>query len=634
MKRKTYLKLYPVKPLSGKLLSAIADKMASIYMRTKLLDDGILMIDLYHDDGQPKCKIFFDNKRLDFDIYLINENCWSKSESYLYYYMGHVTSIYQADRDRLLRYMPQKLKSAPYTRSDLDLLKEFVDHCTTTRATNIRATKYALAEEAMAIFPSMPDDFFKFIDSSIRKIHPYKNSIKLVCSYIDRLSDGRVGLRYFECIREYGKNEFGDQICTYAENTEHIRLIFDDEMKEIVKYDRFEHSGYQRFYDPTGWHKRDHYSIFYKKVLLYPGNLQEVLGDSIFKYSGIDLLANNLSLFNPLDYLILYIKYPQLEYFVKCGLHKYVIQVTKSDWDGNCALSPYSENPSMKLNEFFGVSKTDFKMLVALNPSQLKLDMYCQYLKNPATSFTELKWLESLHLSHDSFNVLAKISSRYSANIKQMINYIKKESHLNKMTISRLISFYNDYVNMADQLGLDLSHLQILMPYQLIKRHDELSFRIAKNKEKVETEQRIRDNAELSDLGEQLMTTYGFESDDLIIRTPLSIEDFELESDMLGNCVGRDRTYINKHRFCQSYIFFVRKKEQPDMPYFTMEYSPEKRKVLQLEGVRHCLPSDSVSSFVDEWKKLANKKSNLVIRRHSSSFDVKNSEITLLQQCG
>jgi len=51
----------------------------------------------------------------------------------------------------------------------------------------------------------------------------------------------------------------------------------------------------------------------------------------------------------------------------------------------------------------------------------------------------------------------------------------------------------------------------------------------------------------------------------------------------------------------KSYIFLVRKREDPDTAFFTMQYNPQTRIVNQLRGYKDKGASEEVVSFRDEW---------------------------------
>ena len=77
---------------------------------------------------------------------------------------------------------------------------------------------------------------------------------------------------------------------------------------------------------------------------------------------------------------------------------------------------------------------------------------------------------------------------------------------------------------------------------------------------------------------------------------------------LLHHCVGR-MGYDQKFAREESLIFFIRTKEQPDVPFVTIEYSPKQKKVLQCYGDHDSKPDDCVMEFVNKkWLPYANRK--------------------------
>ena len=77
--------------------------------------------------------------------------------------------------------------------------------------------------------------------------------------------------------------------------------------------------------------------------------------------------------------------------------------------------------------------------------------------------------------------------------------------------------------------------------------------------------------------------------------------------ELLENCVGRmnyDQRFIRE----ESLIFFIRKKEQPDTPLVTLEYSLRDHKVLQCYGEHDHKPSEDILHYVNKvWLPYANR---------------------------
>lgn len=64
----------------------------------------------------------------------------------------------------------------------------------------------------------------------------------------------------------------------------------------------------------------------------------------------------------------------------------------------------------------------------------------------------------------------------------------------------------------------------------------------------------------------------------------------------------------------ESLIFFVRDKQNPDVPFVTLEYSLSQKKVLQCYGENDRKPADNVLEFVHKkWLPYANRKLKQIV---------------------
>ena len=106
------------------------------------------------------------------------------------------------------------------------------------------------------------------------------------------------------------------------------------------------------------------------------------------------------------------------------------------------------------------------------------------------------------------------------------------------------------------------------------------------------------------------VSQYTYENDNYKIIMPYGPQDLVYEGNQLNHCVGG---YVDRVIKGQTYILFLRRKEAPATPFFTIEISYD-GKIEQMHGQSNC-NIDSVEGlpeFVDEWcdsKKV--KKHNL-----------------------
>lgn len=89
---------------------------------------------------------------------------------------------------------------------------------------------------------------------------------------------------------------------------------------------------------------------------------------------------------------------------------------------------------------------------------------------------------------------------------------------------------------------------------------------------------------------------------------PQKPSDLVNEGELLHHCVGR-MGYDQKFAREETLIFFIRAKEQPDVPLVTVEYSPAQKRILQCYGDHDSKPSEEIMTFVNKkWLPYANRQ--------------------------
>ena len=88
---------------------------------------------------------------------------------------------------------------------------------------------------------------------------------------------------------------------------------------------------------------------------------------------------------------------------------------------------------------------------------------------------------------------------------------------------------------------------------------------------------------------------------DFIIKVPEKPEDIVIEGSELHHCVA---SYVPKIANGMTNIVFVRRKEKPDEPFFTVEVDNNKI-IQQVHGLSNCNISsvEGLLDFVEEWAK-------------------------------
>ena len=165
-----------------------------------------------------------------------------------------------------------------------------------------------------------------------------------------------------------------------------------------------------------------------------------------------------------------------------------------------------------------------------------------------------------------------------------------------------------DYWSMAKQEGVrflterdrwpkDLYHAHELMVDLMNRRQREEERRREAQRlarEKKDAEDKRGDFERLA----QLWGPLSFSADGLSIRIASAPQELFEEGMWLHHCVG---SYVNKHAQGGCCIFFLRRAEAPDEPYYTLELNMQTFNVIQNRGKRNCERTPEIEAFETQW---------------------------------
>lgn len=152
-------------------------------------------------------------------------------------------------------------------------------------------------------------------------------------------------------------------------------------------------------------------------------------------------------------------------------------------------------------------------------------------------------------------------------------NYLKKQMAIMDESMEQVLTTWRDYINMAKKMKMNTKSDQIAKPKDLKYAHDELvlimqSKGLEKQAKKIEKEF-PKVNSQLPKL-QKFEYTLG----EYTIVAPKNVLDIVTEGTILKHCVHTCDYYFSRIQTDESYLFFLRKSKQPDMPWYTLEVEP------------------------------------------------------------
>ena len=413
-------------------------------------------------------------------------------------------------------------------------------------------------------FPPIPE---KLLDDAIEKYKSnpclaYSNYALLHCS-CDRL--------YIHCIHIFRKGYGYDTSTTYHNGhfiLEQNRYIFSKsegyhrftEKFGEWKSTRFAEPAFSKgYYYAPQWAGARQYGLVYDWIDI--GRLP------FFRY----LKCSDVSSFpyyKFMRFLKLLVKHPNAEYLFKSGFSSLVYD--EAEYNNNTV----------------NWNSNNLKTMLGLNKNELKTIIE----KKAQNSLWEYKCIKSLYpklsleLSADASKIF---SSPYE--LQNMLERLNKYRHV---TPTKLIVFlssgnikpgdYEDYIDQCRKLEYDLRDSMYMFPKNFYAMHERCTQTLDLIEEEKKQQKTTALNTKVRERLEELQCLL-FEYEDLMIVLPESASSIYYEGKILNHCVGG---YAERHANGVLSIVFLRTKNKPDIPYYTMEISTD-NKIVQCRGFKN-----------------------------------------------
>lgn len=408
-------------------------------------------------------------------------------------------------------------------------------------------------EELLCQFPILPDKFYEDMQG------------KGAANYCVFLTEGKE--LFVRCYHRYSRG---------GKLIERQRYVFAKD-------------GYVRYiYDEyTGWRTASRFRepVFCQGTYGYTfDNSYCILGFDAVEKSDMKYSQLSIGEHLPISYLALYCRHKNLEYIVKAGYGGIITENCTGYW-GRTEYLQISEDIDWKSNnllKMLHLNKTEFKLL------QGQEGIYSQYIY-VRSAFPKYKPEENI--------AIAKIFGYQMGTIQ----WYEKCTGLKARRLARYmydnnipLHDYNDYLRQCEKLEYDMHDTAISMPHDFYTVHERLSATIEQKSNEI-TQRHFKENYE----GRK---AFEFESGDLFLRQPNSLDEIVAEGKALCHCVGG---YCERHAKGSTNIFFIRKKADPDTPYYTIEVGTD-YDIIQCRGYRNdraAPKGEEIKAFEKEYTK-------------------------------
>lgn len=301
-----------------------------------------------------------------------------------------------------------------------------------------------------------------------------------------------------------------------------------------------------------------------------------------------------------LAYAITYLKYPQIEKMVKSDFDNMV-----NNWIHDCnnlQLYPRSFKNGNNMNEITKLPKFAWQLLKD------------EGLTKDIAKWNEFRvWVQKDNLSKEQLETILNLKIRDMQTIKAIRNILNTEYNGKKLyTLDSLLNYLSrvdmyqairteeaiiilrDYIKMALECNIE----PITNSNSLKREHDV----VCRNYQLVLQAKREEFQASLGSIFKERseeLSKYEYKDDNLQVIVPKDIEDLMKEGRNNNNCVG---SYVESFAKKRSNIFFIRKNEEPEKSYITIEVNNDFSGVRQAYyGSNREITKNDDLNFISKW---------------------------------
>lgn len=220
---------------------------------------------------------------------------------------------------------------------------------------------------------------------------------------------------------------------------------------------------------------------------------------------------------------------------------------------------------------------------------------------------------------------------------QQIMNYIirqQAEQYPGKKP-KEVLEEYKDYINMCEACSKNMKDEMVYRPRELKRRHDE----VVVDRQQMQILRELDTNTEAKEkyaeemqqkfpkaegIMKEIKSRYEYENEEYKILVPDTMIDIVKEGRALHHCAGSSERYFDRIESRETYICFLRRKEAPGIPFYTIEVEPggtirQHRSYLDEEpGI------EQIREFLKEWQK--------VIRKRLTEEDKKLAKISKIKR--
>ncbi len=294
----------------------------------------------------------------------------------------------------------------------------------------------------------------------------------------------------------------------------------------------------------------------------------------------------------PVSYLRLYQRRPKVETLLTSGAGEFLAEMIETEWKSHAGYSNQCCQRIPKLEELNWKAERPSAML-GLNRGELRRAIREEWSVDNLKAYKIIRdqlgqrvGIEDL--KDISVSLVDKIV-HLGLPVLRTARYLRKQG--------KNVPYLKDYLDMAKKIGYDIKDPAVIFPKNLEVAHDRVMM-LQKQREEKTLWQGFCAQKEL-------LAQLCWEHEGILIRPVEDQKELIAEGKSLNHCVG---TYAKRHAEGECSILLIRKAEEPDKPWYTLNFNIKSGKVTENRGNRNCARTPEVAAFEAAWLKAKEKE--------------------------
>lgn len=291
--------------------------------------------------------------------------------------------------------------------------------------------------------------------------------------------------------------------------------------------------------------------------------------------------------------ICLALKYPQLELLYKTNFKKYAVE-----WvlEPENAMYSRSFKSGKNIDEITKMPKYAWTLLSENSRSIKDYNEMRIWVQKENLSKEQLEEVFAQHLYKPELEKVRKLCMRkYNGTplytLDTLLNYLHRCDVYQAIPQTEAIDLLNDYIKMSTDMGVE----PLTNSNSLKREHDVMArnyYQWYRANRDAETEEKFIKRSEK-------LQKYEYENGNFIIVTPHSVSELLEEANQQRNCLA---CYANSYASGRAQIFFMRKKNQKDNSYISIELNQDLTEFRQVYYACN-RPVDKAEdlNFLNEW---------------------------------